>query len=538
MSLLMEALRKVDQERRTAQEEPPSRPLDDDLLALELEVAPAAEAPVEGPKESNLELDPPEEETPGPEPEAEGPGPTQPKPRGELEHPTEPDAPRGAEPTSQALSDEGTTPRPEPGRRTVPAPKAEPQPAGPTEEPDRPAKATASPRSAPSATEDPVREEERQLNRTLARARRQARRARLFKSALALIALAALAAGLGSYFWVQQQAASDLIPAGVGFPADQAVSALPPDGTLALAETPEAETPPQGEAEAASAPPVPSAPADAARGEPVRPASRPPAPAPKGSAVQAAPREASRAPATDGSTPRPAPTDSPAPRPPATARQVYEAAMSRRQGASEAAIEIRRSRPKRGGASPAMAAWRAFQAGDYDQADQAYARILQGRPFDRDALLGRAAVAVAQGRLEAAQGFYLRLLERDPRDPLAQAGLTALRGKGRPVEAIARIKALIATHPELGALHFVLGNLYAAQSRWAYAQQAYFKAHVSDPGNADYLYNLAVSLDHLGKSRQALDYYTRALEQGRRTKAAFSRQAVAARVAALEEVVQ
>ena len=60
-------------------------------------------------------------------------------------------------------------------------------------------------------------------------------------------------------------------------------------------------------------------------------------------------------------------------------------------------------------------------------------------------------------------------------------------------------------------LHFTLGNQLAQQGRWAEAQQEYFKAFAAEPDNADFAYNLAVSLDHLRQPRLALEYYRRAL---------------------------
>jgi tetratricopeptide (TPR) repeat protein len=222
-----------------------------------------------------------------------------------------------------------------------------------------------------------------------------------------------------------------------------------------------------------------------------------------------------------------------------TAEGVYRRAMDRMAGgqARNSAIQIRRSpRKKGGGVSPVHAAWQAFREGRYREADERYAAVLVKEPFNRDALLGRAAVAVAMGKPRLAQDFYLRLLERDPRDPLAQAGMVALQGRRQPVEAIARVRQLIAVNPDLGGLNFILGNLYAAQERWAYAQQAYFKAHVSDPGNPDYLFNLAVSLDHLGKERQALEFYRRALQQAGQRKARFQAEVVSRRIQALAAV--
>jgi tetratricopeptide (TPR) repeat protein len=59
-----------------------------------------------------------------------------------------------------------------------------------------------------------------------------------------------------------------------------------------------------------------------------------------------------------------------------------------------------------------------------------------------------------------------------------------------------------------------LGNLYADQKRWSEAQAAYFEAYRGAPDNADYAYNLAVSLDQLRQHPAALSYYERALATG------------------------
>ena len=67
-------------------------------------------------------------------------------------------------------------------------------------------------------------------------------------------------------------------------------------------------------------------------------------------------------------------------------------------------------------------------------------------------------------------------------------------------------------------MHFNLGNLYARQARWPEAEESYFAAYQADPENADYAYNLAVSLDHIEQRTAALSYYQRAIElaDGRR----------------------
>jgi tetratricopeptide (TPR) repeat protein len=155
--------------------------------------------------------------------------------------------------------------------------------------------------------------------------------------------------------------------------------------------------------------------------------------------------------------------------------------------------------------------YQAFQRNDLAAARESYQKALTREPNNRDALLGLAAIDVRNGQLESADFRYRKLLEIDPRDSQAVAGLVALRGRLDPVASESRLKTLIAGQPEAAHLHFSLGNQYAHQSRWNEAQAAFFKAYSIDPENADYAFNLAVSLDQLRQKKAALDYYQRAL---------------------------
>ncbi len=156
-------------------------------------------------------------------------------------------------------------------------------------------------------------------------------------------------------------------------------------------------------------------------------------------------------------------------------------------------------------------AYQAFQRNDLVVARDRYQRALARDPTSRDALLGLAAIDVRSGELNSAESRYLKLLEIDPRDSHAVASLISLRGQLDPLAAESRLKSLISSQPEAALLHFSLGNQYAQQSRWAEAQAAYFKAHSVDPENADYAFNLAVSLDQLHQGKLALEFYQRAL---------------------------
>lgn len=175
-------------------------------------------------------------------------------------------------------------------------------------------------------------------------------------------------------------------------------------------------------------------------------------------------------------------------------------------------------------------AWEALQAGDLPRAREEYQRVLRGNPRDRDALLGLATIDARTQQFESAEARYLRVLELDPRDPYAQAGLISLRGQTDPLQSESRIKNMLAQQPDAAFLNFPLGNQYAAQGRWPDAQAAYFRAFSADSDNPDYAYNLAVSLDHLGQGKLALEYYRRALALAGNRAVGFNSAQVEARI--------
>jgi Flp pilus assembly protein TadD len=202
------------------------------------------------------------------------------------------------------------------------------------------------------------------------------------------------------------------------------------------------------------------------------------------------------------------------------------------------AVEVRRGRK----AEPAvdattLAAYQAFIAGDDATAGRLYRQLLQADPRSVDALLGLAAIAVRQERGDEALGHYARVLELEPRNSIAQAGLAALAGESDPVAAQSRVKSLLARQPDDAYLHAILGGLYAEQNQWGDAQQAYFQAYRLDPGNAEHAYNLAISLDQLGKGELALEYYQRALELLPRQGGSVDRTVLETRIARLRSAL-
>ncbi|UCB56174.1 MAG: tetratricopeptide repeat protein, partial [Thiotrichales bacterium] len=149
---------------------------------------------------------------------------------------------------------------------------------------------------------------------------------------------------------------------------------------------------------------------------------------------------------------------------------------------------------------------------------------------------GIAAVALQQEEIDKARDIYIGLLERDPRDPHAHAGLANIAQTNGSNLSESRLKQLIEYRPDDSHLQFALGNLYVQKKSWPEAQQAFFNAWKADSNNPDYAYNLAVSLDQLGKHREAKAYYQDSLELATGKNISFSTDAVKSRLAYLGSI--
>jgi Flp pilus assembly protein TadD len=134
-----------------------------------------------------------------------------------------------------------------------------------------------------------------------------------------------------------------------------------------------------------------------------------------------------------------------------------------------------------------------------------------------DALLGMASIAQRQGRNQDAMGWYGKVLEMEPRNSIAQAAMANTISQADPVSTESRIKNLLVQQPTAPHLHEALGNIHAERGQWAAAQQSFFEAHRLEPTNPEYAFNLAISLDQLGKPSLALEYYKKTLDLMQRT---------------------
>ena len=363
---------------------------------------------------------------------------------------------------------------------------------------------------------------------------------RPFYITVGLLALCAIGA-MGYIFWELQpksnfSSARTTTPPSTPAPSVATAPISPPPRPAPVTSTPIASAP------------IASAPITPPSAVPAQVAPTPAVPAPPRTvavpAVASAP--ASLAPGSSSATQAPrerliriTPTNvTPTPRVSESAKQAAPLASTSRPTASAAAaaprvldgapINIRRRAAQ---LDPALErAYAAFQAGDLELARQDYLHVIKSDPLNRDALLGLAAIDLRSQNYESAEARYNKILEVDPRDQHAQAGLMGLRTGIDPLQSESRLKNLIALQPESAPLNFSLGNQFAAQSRWEDAQQAYFKAHAAEPENPDFAFNLAISLDQLRQRKLALEYYQRALTLGQGRPSNFDRAQANSRI--------
>jgi Tfp pilus assembly protein PilF len=325
--------------------------------------------------------------------------------------------------------------------------------------------------------------------------------------------LGVFAVGVVVYFWMQLRPPPPLVNANPPRAADEK-----PVDTAATA------------APAAVLPGVPATPAAGAipglpSGTPASPAAAPAAAATTAPGTPAAP---AAAPVAAPAAPAPAvaqaaPVAKPAARP-ATRSRTAPADPN-----EDRPLSINRGGPQ---IHPQVASgYAAYQSGDLAKARADYQQALREEPANRDALLGLAAVEMRAQRYDQSDAYYQRMLQIDPRDPHAQAGLLALRAQQLdPVQVESRVKSMLATDRESNVLYFTLGNQYAQMGRWGEAQQAYFKAFAADPENPDFAFNLAVSLDQLRQPKLALEYYRKALALAEKRSANFATETARTRV--------
>lgn len=150
-----------------------------------------------------------------------------------------------------------------------------------------------------------------------------------------------------------------------------------------------------------------------------------------------------------------------------------------------------------------------LQRGKFDEASLAFEEIHTALPNDTETLLMLAALAELRNRPVEADNWRQRAYHIAP---LSTDVLAAMLGASSnrlhaPLETESQLRSLLSRHPESAPLHFALGNLELSRGQWLEAKAAFVAALSNDGDNPDYLFNLAITLDHLRQHALAAKRY-------------------------------
>lgn len=191
---------------------------------------------------------------------------------------------------------------------------------------------------------------------------------------------------------------------------------------------------------------------------------------------------------------------------------------------SKPGIQISKRKLSPRSLSSLTAAKQALISGNLKIAETAYRRALKESPGNITATSSLASLLVQQGRVQEAQILFLKILEKDPENLIAKTGLINIRAADPSnLAAGSELKQLLIEHPKQAHLHASLGSFHAQRSEWPAAQAAYFEAFALDSTSPDYAFNLAISLDQIGKPEIAVNYYKKAIELFGNRPSQFSR---------------
>ena len=195
------------------------------------------------------------------------------------------------------------------------------------------------------------------------------------------------------------------------------------------------------------------------------------------------------------------------------------------------AVQVREvSRAARNNAS---AGYEALVRGDFDTALGFYDLALQDEPGSILSQLGRASALHKLDRFSEAATSYQMVLRQDPQNREALTNLTSIIGQASPADALRRLQDLEREHPNFSPIKAQLGLAHARSGNNTQAVRALSRAADMSPGNVMYQYNLAVTLDRMGRGAQAMTAYERtisALIQSGETPQGLSRVAVEQRL--------
>lgn len=162
--------------------------------------------------------------------------------------------------------------------------------------------------------------------------------------------------------------------------------------------------------------------------------------------------------------------------------------------------------------SMVVAAKRALKLKRYDSALEMYEQLYAKNKRDPRVLMGLAVAQQNSGLEEAALQTYDSLLALDKGNADAMLNMLGLLKKQYPAVALRRLTELQQEYPRNSMVAAQLGVTYADQGDYEQAFRYLGIASSIEPDNAQHLFNIAITADRVGKRKEAIKYYEKALE--------------------------
>jgi len=128
-------------------------------------------------------------------------------------------------------------------------------------------------------------------------------------------------------------------------------------------------------------------------------------------------------------------------------------------------------------------------------------------PKDKRVLIGRAVAMQRLGKNAEALSAYEEALNQDPKNIEALTNMLGLLNSQDPAAATDKLQQLLEIYPFNADITAQLGMSYGAAGDYEKSLKYLEMADSLKPGNADILYNRAVTYDLMGKTQKAADLY-------------------------------
>ena len=179
-------------------------------------------------------------------------------------------------------------------------------------------------------------------------------------------------------------------------------------------------------------------------------------------------------------------------------------------------------------------AYENFNKGDYLLADNKYDHALIENKRNRNALLGKAAVALKTNNLVLAESIYSDILDDNPKDIEAKTAILMLKDILSDTD-INDVSLLLRENYDSAPLNFLMGNINAENKQWRAANENFKRAYSLDKKNPDYAFNLGVTYDQVNEYQQAIKFYLLSLQSLKNRNYSFNIDHVTKRIVTLKD---